>query len=161
MTDALRVAGFGLLALALVVAVAGTGGFSSATADRGVAVDVADDASAYVGYDAAEPETVYGGNESALVTVTNRLPVSVSITDVDVDAPAGLDVHVTDSGGEIQPGAEATIVAAISCEETIEDAELLVTVSVDGDNVSVTLFGDGERRTVTVSCEPVGEEPQE
>ena len=78
------------LSIALAV-LAGTGlllgtfGFSAASAERGVSVAVVDDENAMVGYQASDrlaPE----GQCVDLVTVTNRLPGDVAVTDVTVDA---------------------------------------------------------------------------
>ena len=65
MVGALRTVGLGLLLVGLVCFAVGTGGFATATADRGIATDTADDATAYVGYDSPnEIRIEYGGNVS-------------------------------------------------------------------------------------------------
>lgn len=64
MTGALRTLAIGLFAVGLVLALVGTGGFSSATADRGVTVATAPDESAYVGYDSPDEIVIDFGGEA-------------------------------------------------------------------------------------------------
>ena len=147
-----------LFALALLVTVSGTGAYSAASADRGLTVEVVDDDEAYVGY---EPEErIYAVNTTnqttteTLVTVTNRFPSSVELTDVDVDAHPALSVLIVDEPGTLEPGESGEIRAGISCDEEVMSMGFSVSVSVDGEAVAAALDGDTETRTVSVSCSP-------
>jgi hypothetical protein len=117
-----------LLAGALVLATTGTGGFSSAAADRSVSVAVVGDEAAYLG---VERDVVrVDGDPTLRVNVTNRFPsvetlnVTVSVgnhsetSDVtethvfelaaDCDAP----VHVTADG----PGTHVELTRPVPCD---------------------------------------------
>ena len=159
MTITLRTVGVALLTAALLLTLVGSGGVSSATIDRGATVGVASDADAVVGYDSPETVTVNGSEERTLVTITNRHPAGVSITAVDVESPADLDVSVTHPAGAIGAGEAGAIRAQIDCAQPVERAELQLTVRIDGDGLSATIFGDVESRTVSVTCEPGVDDP--
>ena len=181
MVGALRTVGLGLLLVGLVCFAVGTGGFATATADRGIATDTADDATAYVGYDSPnEIRIEYGGNvsesdgedseesdgedseetdadanttEAVIVTVTNRLDTSIDVTSVDVDEPNDLAVTVTSTPTDISPGESGEIAAELECEDLFADEPLSVTVAVDGDTVGAELSGDKADRTILVTCD--------
>lgn len=69
-----------------VTAVTGTGGFSSATADRSAHVDVAGDQSAYLAFEQSAGNTTNGTTDLE-VTVTNQFPggTELSVVAVTVD----------------------------------------------------------------------------
>ena len=138
-----------LLALALVVGVTGTGGFSAAEADRNVAVAVTDDENAYVGYDAPEDVSLNttAEDETALLTVTNRLHTPIEITNVNVE-PASANVTVEKPTGEFDPGDEKTV-SLTDCEEDTGET-VYVTIEVEGTDVSVTL--SGTTRPIEIEC---------
>ncbi|QCC49975.1 hypothetical protein [Halapricum salinum] len=115
----------GLVVLAISLLVS-TGSFSTASADRDLDVTVADDASAFVGYDA----TCTNGTLS--VTIANRFdsPISGSVT-VD-DSTSAFDL--------VSPGDETVVTVNSTAEEP-------VTVTVDGPETSVELD-----RTAPATC---------
>jgi hypothetical protein len=122
-----------LLAGALVLATTGTGGFSSAAADRSVSVAVVGDEAAYLG---VERDVVrVDGDPTLRVNVTNRFP-SVDDLSVTVDVgdesqtrtvtgshtfefPADCDasVHVTADG----PGTHVELTRPVPCVESVDD----------------------------------------
>lgn len=192
MTGALRTLALGLFAVGLVLALVGTGGFSSAAADRDVTVATAADDRAYVGYDspdeivieadlnttndtdlnttsetdlnttnqtdlnATNDTDVTRSETVTLVTVTNRFSVAVDVTEVDIGGkPDGLTVDVRPPPSDVSPGESGSesVVAALECEGTFEDAPLSVTIRVRGEDVEAVVFGDTARRTVSVTCE--------
>jgi hypothetical protein len=74
-----------VLAVAVVVllaTVSGTGGFSSAEADRSVDVAIANDDSAFVGFEQATEET--NRTVNLTVAVTNQLPSDTGLSSVSV-----------------------------------------------------------------------------
>lgn len=182
MTGVIRTLATGLFALGLVLALVGTGGFSSATGDRGVTVATAPDENAYVGYDSpdeivigtdgeaangstenestengsATNESAANGSETvALVTLTNRFDVGVDVTEVDLDEkPDGLTVTVRSPPSDVSPGESGSeaVVADLKCEDSFEAESLSVTVQLQGKNVEAVVFGDTERRTISVTC---------
>lgn len=102
--------------VAVLMIASGTGAFSAMEAERSTAVDVVDDESAMLGleYDIVvvdEPES-----EETLVTVTNRLPVSITV-DLDVDAPGdGLPVIEPDTGTlDLSSGGSDAVTATVDC----------------------------------------------
>jgi hypothetical protein len=119
-----------VVAIFAVASTAGTSAFSATTTDRSVRVDVVDDASAYLGVERTTNET---GNESVLaVTVTNRFPGGVALSNVtvrhgDADRTVATDVEPLASG----EAATATFGNA-SCGGS-------VVVTASGDGVSVQL----------------------
>lgn len=168
MANALRTVGLCLILAALVCSVVGTGGFASATADRDIAADEVDDARGYVGYDSpAGVQVAFNGsaNETnasdadertetvTLVTVTNRLGVSVDVTPVEVDAPDGLDVTVKSTPTDVSPGGSGEVVAELSCERSFEDGTLSLGLEIDGGAVTAEISGDEGDRSVSVTCD--------
>ena len=176
MTGALRTLALGLFAVGLVLALVGTGGFSSAAADRDVTVATAADDRAYVGYDSPDEIVIEADGNTAnetdlnatnetdvdrsetvtLVTLTNRFSVAVDVTEVDIEGkPDGLTVDVRPPPSDVSPGESGSesVVAALECEGTFEDEPLSVTIRVRGEDVEAVVFGDTARRTVSVTCE--------
>ena len=117
-------------ALAAVVALTtGTGGFTSATADRGVEVSVANDANALLGVERTTAGTG-NGTTNLTVNVTNRFGTSeLDTVTVRVDGES-TDLAET---GPLTPGARGSAtVTAVDCGSTIR-------VDASGDGVDVTL----------------------
>ena len=125
-------------AVAVLASVGGTGGFSTANADRGVQVAVVDDEQAYLGI---ESENVTG--ETWNVTVTNRFPdgataeVTVEVGDrtdsttlgagaserltltgVACGATANLTASAGDGSVAIEASREVTCSAAVAASTT-------------------------------------------
>lgn len=135
------------------VLTAGTGAFSNVQAERGVAVSVANDRTAYVGYqsdDQTLPDDSDDSGRVTLVTVTNRFKQNVRIADAVLEEGANsvTEVHIPDT--EITPGdsAEITATSALNPGDTVEIA---VTVSVEGTGVAAEVFGDTGRRRFTLT----------
>jgi len=172
MTRALRTLAVGLLAVGLVVALVGTGGFTSTAADRGVAVATVEDDRAYVGYDSPDVLAVDTDGDAAnesdvnksdvnesdpvtLVTVTNRFDVEVAVTEVSVaEKPDDLNVTVRSPPSAVSPGESESeaVVAELECGDAFEAEPLSVTVHLRGEDVEAVVFGDTESRTISVSC---------
>lgn len=135
------------------VLTAGTGAFSNMQAERGVAVSVANDRNAYVGYQSDNqtlPDDSDDSGRVTLVTVTNRFKQNVRIADAVLEEGANsvTEVHIPDT--EITPGdsAEITATSALNPGDTVEIA---VTVSVEGTGVAAEVFGDTGRRRFTLT----------
>ncbi|GAA0555189.1 hypothetical protein ABNG02_11185 [Halorubrum ejinorense] len=167
MTGVLRALATGLLAGGLVLALAGTAGFSSATTDRELTVATAPDERAYVGYDSPDEIVIDAGgdatngsvaNESetvTLVTLTNRFGVDIDVTGIEIDRkPDGLNVTVRTLPSGISPGESRSeaIVAEAGCEDAFEAEQLSVTVEVRGNDVEAVVFGGTGNRTISVTC---------
>ncbi|GAA0509783.1 hypothetical protein SAMN04488066_10870 [Halorubrum aquaticum] len=167
MTGAFRTLATGLLAVGLVFALVGTGGFSSAMTDREVTVATAADERAFVGYDSPDEIAIGtdgnatnggGANRSetvTLVTVTNRFDVEVDVTEVDVDEkPDDLNVTVRPPPSDVSPGESGSeaVVAELECADAFEAERLSVTVRLRGNGVEAVVFGDTESRTISVTC---------
>jgi hypothetical protein len=163
MTRRLRTIGAVLVAVAAVLALLGTGGFTASSADRAVAAETVGDDRALVGYDSpdeigieyAENETNTtdnGTEEVTLVVVTNRFESTVEVTDVDVDPPDGLDVEIESRPGSLSPDESAAVEATLSCEDSFEDERLSAAVDIAFDDVSVEIPGDTATRSVSVTC---------
>jgi hypothetical protein len=154
----LKLASIVLAAVASTGLVFGSVGFSAVAADRGVSVSVASDENALVGYETYD-QTITG-DEVNLVTVSNRLPSSATVTDVDVSVASSdgtVDVTDIEKPGSIATGENGTVKATIDCKSGAE-ANLTVAVTVEGDGVTAEISGDTATRTFEVEC--AGQNPQ-
>lgn len=148
---ALRTLGAALVACSLLLAALGTGGFSGGTADRSVAVSVADDPTAYLGVD---PEACRLTNHFAEpVTVTLSGEVRSQRLEYDSDRPESVEL---DDGGEqtlrlapgeagdVEVGGTTTVTAegpnvAVETERRFDCAT--VEVVLEGDDVELAVDG--------------------
>jgi hypothetical protein len=117
--------------LAALVVVASTGGFAAASAERPVAVAVADDETAYLGYEATTSGTA-GGTTNLTVDVTNQFPAGTTLDTVTV-AVADRDPVALRPSGTLGSGETAS--------ERFEDVPCgaPVVVAAHGDGVDVSL----------------------
>lgn len=141
------------IVLALLAAtglLVGSMGVTSVHADRGVSVAVVDDDSAYVGYESSDM-TVADGDRVDLVTVTNRFFGPVSVTDVAVAADGVAFENL--SAPSLDSGEQAVIAGTVDCEGATT-ATVEITVTVEGQNVMATIYGDTITREFDVTCEP-------
>ncbi|MEF8915689.1 hypothetical protein [Natronomonas sp.] len=123
------------LLLVAVVALAassavGTGGISAGAMDRGIHVAVADDESAYLGFEQT-PTNTDGGTTDLEVSVINQFPGGTELTAVEVTInETTVDLA---EGGTVGPGEEAThTFTSVSCGGR-------VTVEASGAGVSTRL----------------------
>jgi hypothetical protein len=100
--------------LASVVIVTATGGFSSATADRGVQVSVTEDTNAYLGVEQAHSGTG-NGTTNLEVTVRNQFTADTDLTTVEVTVNGtAVDLAERDT---IEPGeTRVHTFTAVPCE---------------------------------------------
>jgi|AntDeeMinimDraft_4_1070355.scaffolds.fasta_scaffold00237_3 subtilase family serine protease len=118
-----------LVAAALVVlaTTAGTSAFSAATIDRGLAVSVVDDDSAYLGVTLEQTDTT-NGTTNLTVTVRNQFPGDSTLSNVTVTANGAAETVTS-----LQSGEEATITFEnATCDST-------VTIEATGGGVDVAL----------------------
>lgn len=148
-----------LRALSLVLAVTaavglifGTAGFTAMDADRGLAVNVTDDESAYLGYSPLT-DTVRDGESTDVVEYRNRFggdltefDVTVSIADPDSEASLTGD----GSPGSIPRWTAGRVAVTLACDAE-RDVDLLFEATASGAGASVSLD-----RTHTVTCVPTG-----
>jgi len=144
------------LVLALAAAaglVFGTAGLTAMEADRGVAVNVTDDASAYLGYEPVADE-VRDGESAPVVEYRNRFGSDLGEFDVDVSIgdPGATDATIesVDPPSSLERGSAAAVDVTLRCQER-ESVPLLFEVDANGGGVSVSLD-----RTHTVTCVPTG-----
>jgi uncharacterized membrane protein len=149
---------YGVLVVLAISLVVSSGSFSAVSADRGVAITVADDDSAFLGFTSEVPVLDNGRHdETPLATLQNRFggpltDVEVTISGDDKPSPTLLpqstpDVDVPDT---IEPGDSGTIEADIQCSNvegdgSTEDWQLHISASSDTATVDLT-------RPVTVEC---------
>lgn len=141
-----------LVAVALVcfATVVGTGAFSTADAERDVAIDVAADENAYLGVETHSPELPNGNHEDVeLVTLSNHVPAGAIVVTVDVPASngpppvfAGVDESVT-----IPTGESETVTTDVTCGPERSEEVTVEIAATNRDDISVELD-----RTVTVAC---------
>ncbi|WP_241659135.1 hypothetical protein [Halorubrum salsamenti] len=155
-TPPARVSALRTLSLVLAFAagiglIFGTAGFTAMEADRGVAVNVTDDRSAYLGYEPLTDE-VHDGESTAVVEYRNRFDGDLDEFDVSVTAPEATGVTVTDvdAPDSLSMGNASRVAVTLDCARERE-VDLLFEADGSGDGVSVSLD-----RTHTVTCVPEG-----
>jgi hypothetical protein len=129
---------FGVLVLVAATALlAGTGGYTTMAADRGLNVQVSDDAGALVGVEDQSPvKGVVGGDPVEALALTNNLDQSLS---VNASVPDDAPVTVADSNF----GDGVTL----QCTAESDEQSVPVTITASGDGVNVELT-----RSVDVTC---------
>lgn len=142
-----------VLALAISVVTA-SGGFTTMTADRGVAVSVVDEDRMLLGVEPRAPELANGRHSDVgLLTLTNQFPgnvlttVRANVTNPDPRPPLVLPGSVR-TPAALSVGESGAVTADVVCAGGSSGTERLV--------VTVTAAGHGVRfsatRTVTVEC---------
>jgi plastocyanin len=146
----MRTLSLALLLVASAGLVVGSSGFTNASADRSVSVQVVDDDHAFVGYQAHD-RTVDSGDTVTLVTVENRFDHDVHVTDVVIEDGDRL-VTITKTPGEIGSGDSGNIRGTVACNSD-QRTDIALTVTVTGEAVTAQLFGDTETREFTITCD--------
>ena len=149
-----------LRALSLVLAFAaalglvfGTAGFTAMEADRGLAVTVTNDDSAYLGYETLTDDAESGAS-TEVVEFHNRFSGKLDEFAVDVSIAnhesTGASIDATDTPAPLGGGDAASVSVTLTCTGGNEEVDLTFDVDGQGSGVSVSL----ERtHTVTVTCE--------
>lgn len=142
------------LVLAFVAAtglVLGTAGFSAMTADRGLGVSLADDESAFLGYDTLTDE-VHSGESTPVVEYHNQFERDLDSFTVDVSIvdPDDTNVEITcvETPDTLPNGGKRAVDVTLACAEQTE-VHLLFEASGSAAGVSVSLD-----RVHTVTCLP-------
>ena len=125
-----------LVAVALLVT--SSVAVSTIALERPLEIEVVDDDSATVGFEAHEPTE--NGSAVDILTVTNRGETELIVDDVEL---VGTNASVATTPAEIDPGTSATISADVSCGD-----EFSIEISVTGDRVTV----DRTLEDITVVC---------
>lgn len=141
-----------------IVVLIGSGGFSSVSAEGGVAVTVADDESAYLGVQTNEPRLENGNHQNVtLLTVTNQFPAATEATVmVTIPSSTGPPPVVQRTQREqttLGAGESTTVTADVTCGGT-RTAELPVDISVSAtDGTGSESIHDVElQRDVAITC---------
>lgn len=118
-----------LLALVATVALAtSTGAVSSMSAERPLQVEVADEGSAYIGFEQTASSTA-NGTTNLTVAVTNRFPPGTALTTVEV--AVGGDARHLAADGPLDPGERVTVTfRSVACDDRIRIAAFGSGVSV-------------------------------
>ncbi|OYR82202.1 hypothetical protein DJ71_12225 [Halorubrum sp. E3] len=146
--SALRTLSLVLAFTAAVGLIFGTAGFSAMEADRGLAVNVTDDESAYLGYEAVN-HTVHDGEPTDIVEYRNQFDSDLGEFDVEVSSDHGR-VTVVSAPEALGEGSKSRVTLVIRCD-TRTTVPLLFEADGNGGGVSVSLD-----RTHTVTCVPKG-----
>ncbi|WP_144798039.1 hypothetical protein [Halorubrum depositum] len=151
--SALRTLSLVLAFTAAVGLVFGTAGFTAMEADRGLAVNVTDDASAYLGY-APLADEVSDGEPAPVVEYRNRFGTDLDEFDVDVSIadPGATDATIesVDPPSSLDRGSAAAVDVTLRCSDR-ETVPLAFEVDGSGGGVGVSL-----NRTHAVTCVPTG-----
>ena len=149
-----------LRALSLVLAftaavglVFGTAGFTAMEADRGLAVNVTDDESAYLGYETVT-DTVRDGEPTEVVEYRNQFGSDLDEFDVDVSIadPGSTEATVesVEPPPSLEEGAATAVDVTLRCPER-ERVPLRFEFDGSGGGTSVSFD-----RVHTVTCAPTG-----
>ncbi|WP_418286004.1 hypothetical protein [Halorubrum sp. DTA46] len=151
--SALRALSIALAFAAVLGLIFGTAGFSAMTADRGLAVNVTGDESAYLGYDPVT-DAVQDGDPTPVVEYRNQFDDDLDEFDVTVSLldPEGTRTEIAsaDYPDSLPKGGSGTVDLTLSCPVG-EDVDLRFEASGSGTGVSVSLD-----RVHTVTCVPSG-----
>ncbi|MFD1599660.1 hypothetical protein [Halobellus rarus] len=148
--SALRTLSLVLAFTAAVGLVFGTAGFTAVNADRGLAVNVTDDDSAYLGYEPLADE-VRDDESTAVVEYHNQFGQDLDTFGVNVsivNAESGATIESVDAPDRLGGGAADTVDVTLDCP-TEEDVTLLFEADGGGGGVSVSLD-----RVHAVTCLP-------
>jgi hypothetical protein len=151
--SALRTLSLVLAFTAALGLVFGTAGFTAMEADRGLAVNVTDDESAYLGY---EPLTdaARDGDSTPVVEYRNQFGSDLDAFDVDVSiaepGSTAATLESVDAPASLDRGTAAAVGVTLRCPER-EAVPLAFDVDANGGGVGVSLD-----RTHTVTCVPTG-----
>jgi len=144
------------LVLAFTAAVGlifGTAGFTAMEADRGLAVNVTNDTSAYLGYEPLTDE-IHDGEPALVVEYHNQFDSDLDEFDVDVSIAEGssteAEIVAAETPSSLEKGSAAPVTVTLQCSEE-EPVPLLFDADGSGGGVSVSLD-----RTHTVTCVPKG-----
>ncbi|MDB2260368.1 hypothetical protein DJ83_10375 [Halorubrum ezzemoulense] len=149
-----------LRALSLVLAftaavglVFGTAGFTAMEAERGLAVTVTNDTSAYLGY-APLSDEVHDGESMSVVEYRNQLGNDLDEFDVDVSIadPESTDAAIesVETPSSLEAGTASVVNVTLRCPEE-DTVRLSFETDASGDGLSVSL-----NRIHTVTCIPRG-----
>ena len=150
MTGALRTLALGLFAVGLVLALVGTGGFSSAAADRDVTVATAADDRAYVGYDSPDEIVIEADGNTANETDLN------ATNETDLNTTNETDLNATN-----ESDLNATNETDVDRSETVTLVTLTNRFSVAVDVTEVDIEGKPDGLTVDVRPPPSDVSPGE
>lgn len=129
----------------------GSAGYTSASADRNVSVQVTNDDHAFIGYQSSD--LAVEENETIdLVTVENRFSHSVDVTDITID-DGSFTISNPTQPINIHPGEHKTIRGTVECIQN-ETQKIELTVTLKGSSVTAQIFGDTETREFTLTCAP-------
>ncbi|MFW6376487.1 MAG: hypothetical protein ACOC0F_00790 [archaeon] len=138
-------------AFALSIAiVAGSGSFTSASADRPVSVNVVADDRAFVGIETESHELTNGNHRVVVATITNRFDTRLNHASVTVPGePSGPPPVIGDveSPSTIDSGGEIDVRASVRCGNATSGASIPLRIEAWSENVHVEMT-----RSVTISC---------
>ena len=144
-----------LAVIAVLSLVMGGLGFSSVSAERGVDIAVVDDEHAFVGYQSEDCEGVESGENITLVNVTNRFHTDVDVENVEVTSNnPDVSFKSPTKPREIEPGDSGIIEAEVDTCRPTSSAKVTATITVVGNGINATIFGEGETvdREFLVEC---------
>ena len=127
-----------------------TVGFSAAEIDRSIDIDIVDDQSAAIGYEAHDPNPGNKTEEEALLlTVTNGLNSNVNVT-VDVSDGGPVVNNSNHNHDQLEPGEKLKVEQEVRCEgeDRNEPYHITVNIAASGDDVDV----DFQETRQTITC---------
>ena len=146
-----KLLGLVIISIACTGLVFGSFGYTSASADRNVSVQVTNDDHAFIGYQSSD--LAVEDNETIdLVTLENRFSHSVDVTDITIN-DGSFTLSNPTQPINIHPGEHKTIRGTVECTPN-ETQKIELTVTLKGSSVTAQIFGDTETREFTLTCAP-------
>jgi len=147
------------VALALLLTLQGTSGYTAVAGDRSVQIAVAPDDQAYLGVDSEDRTLPVGHNEDVqLLTLTNNAPTRLTDVQVRIDDGTGPPPIISDratvgpTGSSVPVGESVAVTADVTCAPGHKEQFKLYVTATNN------TFRSELSRTVTVHCEqPPGE----
>lgn len=138
----------GMVGFGSVAAMTGTGAFSSARADRGLEVSVADDANAYIKIEAPDTSKANVGEKVDLLEITNHWKAELEIDRVEFVGEQSTLENISAENTPLSEIDDRTAICAKCAEVGNAEGELEFIVSTNNATASIV-------RPFSVTCHPV------
>jgi hypothetical protein len=132
-----------LAVVVLVAVIVGTGGFSSATVERGADINVVDDESAYLRVVINKSASAQSGNETTLLELTNQVGSPLNIT--TTVSSKNKDVTASDktAPSRLKESETGSVTVIVSCTDGTSakqvNTDIVVEIEASGPNVQIVM----------------------
>lgn len=145
-----------LLLLGAVALAAPTFGFSTIAADRGTAVQTAEDPNALVGFEPTSEEIAGRHDTATAFSLRNNADQALDLSTTHALSGSGLAV-ATDGSGTVPPGQATPVV--VECTRGGVSGTATITTTVDATGASMSIEGASSSTTFDYECSGGGDPP--